>query len=203
MRPSDAEGFEFANTANTGRSWFGSDPRRLMRFANETGQGVTIGLQDATGAKLKPRAEGDTVTYAGALPGADLSYEVGPGRVKENITLAERPDEPVSFTFILDVDKLTPKAREDGSIAFYGEHPGVPVMEIPAAYMTDARKDASSPYGYAHSNDVTQKLTRHGDDWRLTVTPDADWLAAKERRYPVVVDPTVSIAPTLKRSRRT
>ncbi|MGK5449764.1 DNRLRE domain-containing protein, partial [Streptomyces radiopugnans] len=196
VRPSDAEGFEFANTANTGRSWFGSDPKRLMRFANETGQGVTIGLQDATGAKLKPRAEGDTVTYAGALPGADLSYEVGPGRVKENITLAERPDGPVSFTFTLDVDKLTPKARKDGSIAFYGEHPGVPVMEIPAAYMTDARKDASSPYGYAHSNDVTQKLTRHGDDWRLTVTPDADWLAAKERRYPVVVDPTVSIAPT-------
>ncbi|MFP8941101.1 DNRLRE domain-containing protein [Streptomyces fenghuangensis] len=196
VRPSDAKGFEFAGTANTGRSWFGSDPERLMRFANDTGQGVTIGLRDATGAKLKPEAEGDTVTYPGALPGADLSYQVGPGRVKENITLAERPDGPVSFTFTLDVDKLTPKAREDGSIAFYGEHPGVPVMEIPAAYMTDARKDASSPYGYVHSNDVTQKLTRHGDDWRLTVTPDADWLAAKERRYPVVIDPTVSIAPT-------
>ncbi|MFD4259275.1 DNRLRE domain-containing protein [Streptomyces sp. NPDC058534] len=193
-----AKGFEFANTANTGRSWFGSDPDRLLRFeAGDGGRSVTLGLEGA-GARLKPEAKGATVTYKGAANGADLSYQVGPGRVKENITLAERPAGPVKYTFTLNTEGLTPKARKDGSIAFFGELPNTPVLVIPAPYMTDAKKSASSPYGYEYSAAVTQKLSRDGDGagWKLTVTPDAKWLAAKERQYPVVIDPTITIAPS-------
>ncbi|MGX9873634.1 golvesin C-terminal-like domain-containing protein [Streptomyces cellulosae] len=191
-----AKGFVFANTANTGRSWFGSAPDRLLRFETaDGGQSVTLGLQGTRGS-LRPEAKGDTVTYKDAVGGADLSYEVGPGRVKENITLAERPAGPVTYTFTLDTEGLTPKARRDGSIAFFGELPNTPALVIPAPYMTDARKSASSPYGYEYSADVTQKLVRDGDGWKLTVTPDATWLAAKERQYPVVIDPTITIAPS-------
>lgn len=93
--------------------------------------------------------------------------------MKENITLAERPAGPVTYTFTLDTEGLTPKARKDGSIAFFGELPNTPVLVIPAPYMTDARKSASSPYGYEYSAAVTQKLSRAGDGWKLTVTPDA------------------------------
>ncbi|MFC8218550.1 DNRLRE domain-containing protein, partial [Streptomyces sp. NPDC057362] len=191
-----AKGFDFANTANTGRSWFGSDPDRLLRFeAGDGGRSVTLGLEGTSG-RLKPEAEDSTVTYKDAVGGADLSYVVGPGRVKENITLSERPAGPVTYTFTLDTEGLTPKAREDGSIAFFGELPNTPVLVIPAPYMTDAKKSASSPYGYAYSAEVTQKLRRDGDGWKLTVTPDAKWLAAKERQYPVVIDPTITIAPS-------
>ncbi len=191
-----AKGFDFANTANTGRSWFGSDPDRLLRFeAGDGGRSVTLGLEGTSG-RLKPEAEDSTVTYKDAVGGADLSYVVGPGRVKENITLPERPAGPVTYTFTLDTEGLTPKAREDGSIAFFGELPNTPVLVIPAPYMTDAKKSASSPYGYAYSAEVTQKLRRDGDGWKLTVTPDAKWLAAKERQYPVVIDPTITIAPS-------
>ncbi|TQL20494.1 RHS repeat-associated protein [Streptomyces sp. SLBN-134] len=191
-----AKGFVFANKTNTGRSWFGSDPDRLLRFETaEGGRSVTLGLEGARGS-LKPEAEGDTVTYKDAVGGADLSYEVGPGRVKEDITLAERPAGPVTYTFTLDTEGLTPKARKDGSIAFFGELPNTPVLVIPAPYMTDAKKSASSPYGYEYSADVTQKLVRDGDGWKLTVTPDAKWLAAKDRQYPVVIDPTITIAPS-------
>ncbi len=195
------KGFDYANVTNTGRSWFGSDPDRLLRFEVPGGGAVTLGLEDAPGKRLKPEAKGATVTYPGAAHGADLSYQVGPGRVKENITLAKPPSGPVTFTFTIDTDGgLTPKARKDGSIAFFGELPNTPVVVIPAPYMTDAKKSASSPYGYEFSTDVTQKLTRDrdgdGDGWKLTVTPDAKWLKAKERQYPVVVDPTLTIAPS-------
>ncbi len=192
----EAKGFDFANRTNTGRSWFGSDPDRLLRFeAGDGGQSVTLGLEGTSG-RLKPEAKDATVTYKDAVGDADLSYVVGPGRVKENITLSERPAGPVTYTFTLDTEGLTPKAREDGSIAFFGELPNTPVLVIPAPYMTDAKKSASSPYGYAYSADVTQKLRRAGDGWQLTVTPDAKWLAAKERQYPVVIDPTITIAPS-------
>jgi RHS repeat-associated protein len=199
VRASKAKGFEFANTANEGRSWFGSDAGRLVCFQSPDGRAVTLGLEDAAGP-LKPAAKGPTVTYKNAVSGADLEYQVGPGWVKENIVLAERPDGPLKFTFTLDTDGLTPKARKDGSIALYGELPNTPVMVIPAPYMTDAKKADRSVFGKTYSTRVTQKLTVDGRSWRLTVTPDAKWLAAKERKYPVVIDPTITIAPSPSQS---
>ncbi|MFI9771096.1 DNRLRE domain-containing protein [Streptomyces sp. NPDC052415] len=191
----DERGFEIANTTNEGRTWFGSDADRLVRFRSPDGRSVTLGLDGASG-RLKPEAKGSTVTYQDALGGADLEYVVGAGRVKENIVLAERPDGPLKFVFTLDTDGLVPKARKDGSIALYGALPNTPVMMIPAPYMTDARKADRSVFGQTYSTEVTQKLTRDGKSWKLTVTPDAKWLAAKERQYPVVIDPTITIAPS-------
>ncbi|WP_345010482.1 DNRLRE domain-containing protein [Streptomyces shaanxiensis] len=199
VRASQAKDFEFANTTNEGRSWFGSDTDRLVRFRSPDGRSVTLGL-DGTDKGLKPKAKGSTVTYEDAVEGADLEYVVGPGRVKENITLAERPDGPLRFTFTLDTDGLVPKARKDGSVALYGELPHTPVMVIPAPYMTDARKAEKSVFGQTYSTKVTQKLTKDGKSWKLTVTPDAKWLAAKERQYPVVIDPTITIAPSPSQS---
>ncbi|MHA4820574.1 hypothetical protein ACXZ65_40210, partial [Streptomyces aculeolatus] len=78
---------------------------------------------------------------------------------------------PVSFAFTMDVtDGLTPKARKDGSVAFFHETSREPVLVIPAPFMTDAAKDASSPYGKAWSPKVTQKLSRDGKQWLLTLT---------------------------------
>ncbi|MFE1443252.1 DNRLRE domain-containing protein [Streptomyces sp. NPDC058739] len=190
---SGREGFEFANTTNTTRSWFGKDASRMVRVESADGHAVTLGLEGAK--NLSPVAKGDTVTYRDAVSGADLSYEVGAGRVKENILLAEQPDGPVKFVFTLDADGLTPKAAEDGSIAFYGEGTS-PVLVIPAPFMADTRKDAESPYGTAYSTAVQQSLSRDGKAWKLTVTPDEKWLAAPERQYPVTIDPTIQIAPT-------
>ncbi|MEV6791740.1 DNRLRE domain-containing protein [Streptomyces sp. NPDC051320] len=197
-----ANGFDIANTTNTGRSWFGSNTDRLLRFEADGGGAVTFGL-DGTKGRLKPSGKGDTVTYQDAANGADLAYQVGPGRVKEDITLAKRPSGPVRFTFTLDTDGLTPKARKDGSIAFYGELPNTPSLVIPAPYMTDAahtKATEKSVFGKTYSTKVSQKLTRDGKQWKLTVTPDAKWLASKDRQYPVVIDPTITIAPTPSQS---
>ncbi|MGW0121499.1 golvesin C-terminal-like domain-containing protein [Streptomyces sp. NPDC003327] len=191
--PSGTKGFVFSNTTNATRSWFGSDPGRLLRFEAGAGHAVTLGLDGAAG--LAPVAAGNSVTYKDAVAGADLSYEVGPGRVKENIVLDAKPSGPVTFTFTLEAGGLTPKQNEDGSVSFHDEGAD-PVLVIPAAFMTDARKDAKAPYGTGYSAAVQQRLTREGQGWKLTVTPDAKWLAAPERQYPVTIDPTISIAPT-------
>ncbi|MFF3288094.1 DNRLRE domain-containing protein [Streptomyces sp. NPDC003023] len=202
----DAKGFGFANTSNTARSWFGADASdgRLLKFqAGADGPAVTLGLEGAAKGVV-PTAKGDTVVYKDVAPGgADLEYRVGPGRVKENIVLAEAPSGPVSYTFTLDAGGLTPKARKDGSIALFGELPNTPVMVIPAAFMTDAKKSASSPYGYEYSTQVRQQLVRDGKGWKIRVTPDAKWLAAKQRQYPVRIDPTITITPDASASQDT
>ncbi|MFW6690045.1 DNRLRE domain-containing protein [Streptomyces sp. MAR4 CNX-425] len=191
-----AKGFAYANTSNLARSFFGDTPGRLLKVEGELGQSVTFGLKGADGP-LTPRVEKNAVTYPDAVGGADLSYRVGAGEVKEDIVLAERPEGRVSFTFSMDVtDGLTPKSRKDGSVAFFHETRRSPVVVIPAPFMTDAAKDASSPYGKVWSPEVTQELSRDGKGWELTITPDAGWLAADEREYPVRIDPTITIAPS-------
>ncbi|MEV0745706.1 DNRLRE domain-containing protein [Streptomyces sp. NPDC050273] len=201
----DAKGFRFSNTSNSARTWFGSDPGKLLRFqAGQDGPAVTLGLESAASKSVSPVAKGSTVTYKDvAAGGADLQYQVGPGHVKENILLSQAPSGPVSYTFTLDAGGLTPKARKDGSIALYGELPNTPVMTIPAAYMTDTRKDASSPYGLAYSSRVSQKLVRDGDGWKIVITPDAKWLASGKRQYPVTIDPTITVMPTAAQSQDT
>ncbi|MFI6379276.1 DNRLRE domain-containing protein [Streptomyces sp. NPDC050658] len=202
VKATESKGFRFANTTNSGRSWFGKRTGELLRFAAPDGRTVTLGLDGADKA-LHPTADGTTVRYKDAIGDADLEYLVGRGQVKENIVLDRAPKGPVSYAFTLDAAGLTPKARKDGSVALYGELPNTPVMVIPAPYMTDAKKDPKSPTGGTYSSEVTQKLTRDGKGWKLTVTPSAKWLAAKGRQYPVKIDPTITIAPDAATSQDT
>ncbi|HEY9368647.1 DNRLRE domain-containing protein [Streptomyces sp.] len=205
VAPTDREGFTHVNTTNVARTWFGDDARQLVRFELDDGHWVALGLKGAAGArKLTPQAAGSTVTYRDAFgKGADLTYSVGNGTVKEGIVLRGKPSGTPAYEFTLTTHGLAATARKDGSIALFSESsgPSRPELVIPAAFMTDAQQDRSAPYGTAASHDVEQRLTGGNGSYALSLRPDAAWLAAPERRYPVVVDPTISIAPTPTQSR--
>ncbi|MDR7384785.1 DNRLRE domain-containing protein [Promicromonospora iranensis] len=211
-KAASSRGWSHANVANTARSWFGRSADRVVRAEDADGRGVTVGLPDADDGELSsPRVDGDTVTHedVAALGGADLSYEVLPGRVKESITLSEAPDDaaPVEYTFTLsDLGELTPRLEEDGSIGFYGELDPEPAVMIPAGVMWDSREaetseggklSAPDDQGASVSEDVTYELEPSGEgEWTLTVAPDMDWLTDEDRVWPVTVDPTIIISPT-------
>ncbi|MEU2742065.1 DNRLRE domain-containing protein [Streptomyces sp. NPDC007095] len=189
-------GYRYANTTNLARSYFGSRSGSLLRFEADGKHTVTLGLT-GTDKAVSPVVKGDTVTYRGLAAGADVDYRVGRGEVKENIVLNRAPSSPVSFAFTLKTGGLTPKQLKDGSIGLYGgSESGRPVMVIPAAVMFQAPANSDAPVADLTHGGVVQKLSRHGSSWRITLTPDARWLAAKDRRFPVTVDPTVMIAPT-------
>ncbi|MFE1263229.1 DNRLRE domain-containing protein [Streptomyces albogriseolus] len=193
------KGFEKANTTNLARTYFGSRPGELVRFELDEGHWVAIGLKDAGAAKLTPAVDGNKVTYQDALgQGIDLSYTVGNGSVKEDIVLNERPKGAPSFEFTLTTGGLTATSEKNGTISLYGENSpvGAPALVIPAPFMTDAKKDAGSAYGTTGTDAVRQVLSGKEGSYRISLTPDAEWLAAPERQYPVTVDPTVTIAPT-------
>ncbi|MGP3634421.1 golvesin C-terminal-like domain-containing protein [Streptomyces sp. 24-1644] len=203
VRPTARDGFSHANTTNVAGTRFGSDPDRLVRFSTESGHWVTVGLKKPAKAKLAPEVSGNAVTYPGALgAGADLRYTVGHGSVKEDIVLAAPPAGGAAYTFTLDTKGLTAKQLKNGAIALHSESGGPerPELVIPAPFMTDAKKDAGSAYGTSSSDAVQQKLTGTKGSYELTLRPDAKWLAAPERQYPVVIDPTISIAPTSTQS---
>jgi hypothetical protein len=192
-----SEGWSHASVANTARSYFGKRADRVVRVEDAAGRGVTVGLPDAEDGELSsPRVDGDTVTHedVAALDGADLSYEVLPGRVKESIVLAEAPADDASpaYTFTLsDLGDLTPRVEDDGSIGFYGELDPEPTASIPAGVMWDSRRtetteggklSAPDDQGAAVSADVDYELARSGKGaWTLTVVPDLEWITDEAR----------------------
>ncbi|OAH13198.1 tRNA3(Ser)-specific nuclease WapA precursor [Streptomyces jeddahensis] len=205
VRGTERDGYRYANTTNLAKTYFGERPGELVRFELDKGHWVVIGLKGAADKKLSPKTEGDTVIYEDALSeGADLTYTVGHGTVKEGIVLDGPPKGTPSYAFTLTTKGLTAKRLKSGAIALYTDAsgPNRPDLVIPAPFMTDAKKKADSPYGTAGTDAVRQTLKASGRDgsYELTLRPDAKWLASDKRSYPVVIDPTISISPTVSQS---
>ncbi|NEE04775.1 golvesin C-terminal-like domain-containing protein, partial [Phytoactinopolyspora halotolerans] len=188
------EGYTYGNKKNGFHSSFGTRSDRLIRL--DVGKRfLTMGI-DGDRRDLEPDVSEDVVTYPDAFGDADLVYQVTPVGVKEEIVLDE-PPEQTEFTFTMRMGGVVAREQEDGSIGFFRRSGGgSPVFEIPKPFMYDDADDASSPYGKAWSDEVTQSVTQDGSRIDITLTADEEWLADPDRTYPVVIDPTIIIEPT-------
>ena len=121
------------------------------------------------------------VVYADILEDVDLEYVINGLHIKENIYIKARKDN-YSFTFTLKLNNLLAEQNEDGSIRIYDPDTDEDVYVIPLGYMFDADGVESSAVSYT--------LTDQGNgSYHLTVTPDANWINAEDRAFPVCVDP--------------
>ena len=190
----DRDGFAFGAVKNGFGSLFGNSSDRLLRMEQD-GRQLTLGLPGPVTA-VAPRVAGSTITYPGALgAGADLVWRVTPQGLKEQIVLSGPPKDP-TWRFSLRLGGLVARAQPDGSIGLFLPGGGdVPLWVMPKPFMTDAADDASSPYGKGYSEQVTQTVAQHGDQVEVTVRANPAWLGAAQRRWPVVVDPTIEIQP--------
>jgi RHS repeat-associated protein len=152
------------------------------------GDTLSMRLQGAQSSGLS--AAGSEGSYASVQPGVDVTYSVAPDTLNESVVLRSRPGGPVSFTFLLAVSAgLTLAARPDGSIDAL-DASGGRVFLIPAPLLTEPA--AAGGVG-AQSAGVAVSLTGAAGHYRLTYTPDLAWLQDPARRYPVVLDPSVTL----------
>lgn len=197
IQPSAKSGYSFQDTTNTFGSYFGSSASNLIRFDAPGGGTLSVGLRG--GHVSAPQVSGSTLTYADVAPGLSLSYTVTPESLVEKAVLATpaAAKSLSSLRFVLKAGGgLVPQTQKDGSIAL--AKGALPVLTLPAPFMTDATPSASSPYGYAWSPKVAQKSSWDAASRTLTVSlvPDQSWLTAPGRKGPFVVDPSITVAPT-------
>jgi RHS repeat-associated protein len=167
-----------------------ADPQR--RVSLELADPAADAAQ-AAGSAGEGVVDGDEVAYPDTLgAGVDVVYQAQADGVKESIVLdspaalaALGPDGAV--TFDLEAGRGLRAVEADDVVTVVDDRDRV-VFVIPAPFMDDAAG--------AHSDDVAVDLTEvtdtAGGGWRLTLTPDQAWLAAPERVFPVVVDPTIN-----------
>ncbi|MCK2216365.1 DNRLRE domain-containing protein [Actinomadura sp. ATCC 31491] len=186
------DGFVHGNDKAGYGTRFGDKSDKLVRIKIGEHQ-LTLGVPGAA-RPLTPKVDGSTVTYPSVWDGADLVYKVTQEGVKEYLALSKAPAAGTSFAFTVKTGGLTAQEQPDESIAFLGED-GTPAFTIPKPFMIDAEADAASPYGKRSSDAVTQTVQQQGDEATITLAPDAGWLAAPDRKWPVVIDPTIRIQP--------
>jgi RHS repeat-associated protein len=139
-----------------------------------------LGLARSNAARGK--AKGATVAYPDVLPGTGVEVTATPTGVKEDLVLADAKA-PAVFFFDLDLDGLS--AVEAGDGVHFLDDAGQVVAAVPAGFMVDAAGVVSE--------DVRMDLVGPANDPVLKVRIDKSWLTAKDRAFPVRVDPTVNL----------
>jgi RHS repeat-associated protein len=140
------------------------------------------------GARGAASVSGPTADYGEVLPGVRLSYSAGNDLAKESLTLAS-PASPASFVYSVRTSPgITASINATGGIDFSG-HSG-PAFSAPPPLALDAAGAVAGPplTGFALAPGP-------GNSVSLTVTVDPAWLARPERAWPVVLDPSVVLAP--------
>ena len=135
---------------------------------------------------VQATVDGSTITYPGAYPGADLTYTVTETGVKEVVKLVG-PDSRTSYTFRLSPVNgrgLSALRRVDGSYQVGGLDGFV--LDAPVVWEGD---DATPAAGAKPSLRVEQA----GPDLLVTLSLDGAWLRALGRRFPVHLDPTITV----------
>lgn len=134
--------------------------------------------------KREAKVEKNRIKYERVFANGDLQYTVFPGEVKEEVIFYSPPETPV-LSYKVELDGLRYQNGENGSIDLIDEH-GNTVFSIKQAVM------------YEQDNLENYKLidTRfHWQDGELycDLILDMAWLKKKDRKYPVVVDPTITV----------
>lgn len=160
---------------------------------------VTLGSGDQQitlqwkGGLPKPKLDGTTARYENAVPDADLVIESTRTGFEQYVEIGERPATGAySYTLPLNVEGLRVKQLKDGSLLFTDKKSGKKKHAVmPAPVMWDATVDKVSGE-HTRKAPVDLKVVKNGDGVDLVVTPDAAFLADKDTKYPVTVDPSTS-----------
>jgi hypothetical protein len=172
------------------------------QLATEVTDGELVGVGEA-GARigLRPKfasaAKGTKGSVSGSkakfpavfTDGADLEYNVSGDGVKEHIVLASKPagTGPVEYRFDLVLDGLTARANKDNTVSFL-DKAGKEAYVIP---LGAAWEQGALPSDALFSP-VAVTLETTGGSPVLVVRPDTAWLRDPARKYPVVIDPTIT-----------
>jgi len=124
------------------------------------------------------------MTYYRAFSGnstVDLVYSLSDHKLEEDILIWDKGDIH-SYVLTMHASGMTAVLGDDRSVIFLDANKNT-VFTISSPWMHDA--------AYAFSDNINVSLVQKGNEVTVVYTPDAEWMSASERVYPVLIDPSV------------
>lgn len=155
------------------------------------GRDVALKITNAQDVgKKKSSVEDKGLTYVDVFNAVDLEYKVLPNGLKENIRL-KNSNAQTDYSFDLSLDNAKATATESGDISFTDSRDGGALFTLPRPVMYD---NADQPEANRTvSSDLRYEISNDGNTFHITVKASSDWLKDPARKYPVVIDPTVTL----------
>ena len=149
--------------------------------------GYTLDIEPLFGELGNATTRGNSIYYNAVAEGIDIQYTLFGSEVKEDIILAH-PTELASFDYELIAPGIT-FVLEDNVVYGYpsaaSDSPdAAPLFILDAPVMLDSAGNISG--------DIKLELIEATSDTDplVRIIPDAEWLAAPERAWPVTIDPS-------------
>ncbi|MDQ1013133.1 RHS repeat-associated protein [Streptomyces sp. V4I23] len=145
------------------------------------------------GALPKPVLKGNMATYPNAVPGGDVVVSALPEGFSHSVVLRERPSGPVEFRLPVTAKGLTLAETPDERLR-WEDTKGKQVAAAPPPLMWDGTQDAKSKEPENAQVVTTTVETAADGRQTLVLKPSATFLSDPDVTYPVVVDPTNTLA---------
>jgi RHS repeat-associated protein len=179
---SDDQDLSLENKSNRFKVKFSkkSKDNRTLRIKLKDQQ-FSFGIVGAN--KVQGVAKDNSMTYPGVFQDTDLNFQVDNNAVKEALIL-NKNTEKNKFTYEFKLKNLVAKKDKAGNIVFENQK-GKTFYVLSKPFMYDSAE--------AISHDVSMELREEKGKTYVDVTADEKWLNSSERKYPVVIDPTVDV----------
>ena len=182
-------GYGWRNRANSFRTLFKPNVEGQFLRLDVGGRSFAFALDGARPAA--GRASGSRAAYDGVFPGVGLEYDLLPDGVKETLVLADA-NVPTRYRFFvtpLGGERMSATRRRDGSWEFFLDAPGNPIFTLAPPYLVEAGDERYRP--------VSTTVTKTGERFVIDLVVDPGWLADPARRFPILLDPTIVIQPSV------
>lgn len=161
------------------------------RFAETSDGGIMLEYQNRSiefkfnhQTKRPAKVDKNKVRYKKIFSNCDLEYTVLPGTVKDELIFYSVPQNPV-LSFAVDFGDLKPQNGPEGSINLV-DGSGEVIFTINPSIMFEKENEENGKI-------IETRFHRQGTQLYCDLILDMAWLKDKNRKYPVVVDPQVSI----------
>lgn len=153
---------------------------RTIRLKSKEKQ-LEFGLAGAN--KVSGTVEKNRITYPSVFSNTDLIFYVDNNAVKEELIFHSKPEQS-QFTYEVNMKNIEAKEGKNGDILFEDKD-GKVFFALTKPFMYDAAENVS--------HDVTMTLRQEKGKTLVDVTVDEEWLNSPDRKFPVVLDPSVII----------
>lgn len=194
------EGFGFRNRANAFKVLFKARAQdRLMRV---DAPGLPLDVSLAGSRPVAADVAGSSIAYRDVLGATDLVYTIEPEGVKETILLKDR-SAPTRLRFLLTPrDGATVHARRGPGGTYVLQSATGARTVLSAPFATDdpaaARIPSDTRLWRDRADHVTMTVERFAGGYAVELAVDERWFRDEGRRFPVAVDPTLTIQPATK-----
>lgn len=161
------------------------------RFAEESNGGLMLEYQKQSiellfnhPHKRRAKISKNKIQYPKIFDNCDLEYTILPGRVKDELIFRSAPKTPV-LSFKVSLNGLKTQNGPGGSINL-ADASGKVVFTILPSIMFEKENEERCKV-------IETKFHREGAQLYCDLVLDMGWLKDKKRKYPVVVDPQVTI----------